>query len=1049
MQTAGTSRVKCALIGLAGLLYFPMPSLPAELSSFAAGDSSWHLGTLTVGNLDTDPQLEIVVPYRNSAGQWFLDAFKWDGTRLSGFPYSSGGQEMNVSPTLVDLDGDGRDEIIFTRGNTVVALRGDGSLLWSTTISSANYVPNGGYQTVTNGFYWSGDPVPVLLPTLPATAVFSSQVSPPIIADFNGAGIREVLTGWKIDPDPTGALQDYNPFLNDIFGYAEWGTVGETWSGGAVFLDAASGQKNFVYHLHQLVEAGLAIGHADADRPLETYVLNDSDSVVCFDKSQPHGLWGKGMLHKQFGKNQQLMTGSYQFGIDVQTADIDGDGLDEVLVASTQWSDLLTAHETILDDDGAILWRQWKPRTNFVHKYGWLNNAVMIPVNPDHDNHVDVLSFTHSYEINFRWWNGAELVSRPGWPKNFYPYLPTPPVVGDIDGDGQEEIIIGTYHPSNIPSDGALQIFALDGRLKQSVPVPGGIKQIPFLADVNNDGSLDVVFRSTTGIVHVQNFGARPGASVSWATHRGNKEHDGLFASSLYPRGTPLVRKKASAYRSASFTWSADPGAQFFRIYRSESGNGPFTQVATTPGAVTNYTDLGLQNGTQYFYEIAAVYATNTPRSAPFVVTPFYNGNILANGTFEENDNSHWDKWFTGDIPAQNMTGATNQFYAGRASMEIRLQNHGNNSSISQFNQYGIPTASLPVAEGAFYSMGGFFKSGGISQPSEHWLEWSSTKTAFNTNSRPSLPWPYYFTPHFKADVSASPWTYVDRAFVLPLGFPNLEVRHRFTINSPGSGSVFLDNLFLRKLPAIADSRWVPLVPFGSNWRYVTSKPSSDWFTAEFNDSPWSLGQAKFGAGAATNVVTPLPQRQPNYYFRRTFVLTNSALEELLLAATCTDDYGGVNYPLDLYLNGRRIPASAIEITTGQGNETRYFDLVPFIDFLHPGTNVIAAAIGNAVASDFDDIAFDLALKGIITTNSVARISSVQRRADGVLLQSDTPAATIWRLQSSDQLSATNWQTFETFTNTTSSQRSTLDTGQAGRRPPSATQLRFYRLAPY
>ena len=103
-------------------------------------------------------------------------------------------------------------------------------------------------------------------------------------------------------------------------------------------MNAATGAKNFIYHLHQLVESGLAIGQADTDAPLETYVLTDSDSVVCFDKTKPHGLWGKGMLHKQFGKNQRLMTGSYQIGIDIHTADIDGDGLDEVLVAGTQLS---------------------------------------------------------------------------------------------------------------------------------------------------------------------------------------------------------------------------------------------------------------------------------------------------------------------------------------------------------------------------------------------------------------------------------------------------------------------------------------------------------------------------------------------------------------------------------------------------------------------------------------------------------------------------------------------------------------------------------------
>src|SRR6266513_4977584 len=186
----------------------------AEISSFQAGDGGWHLVTLAVGNLDNDPNLEIVVPYRNSSGQWVLDAFKSSGQRLPGFPYLAGGEEMNVSPTLFDLDGDGRDEIIFTRGNHVIALKGDGSVLWSNTVSSANYVPDGGYQTITNGFYWSNGGG--FISHLPSNTVFSSQVSSPIVADIEGSGSNAVVTGWKINPDPISGFQDFNPFINDI-----------------------------------------------------------------------------------------------------------------------------------------------------------------------------------------------------------------------------------------------------------------------------------------------------------------------------------------------------------------------------------------------------------------------------------------------------------------------------------------------------------------------------------------------------------------------------------------------------------------------------------------------------------------------------------------------------------------------------------------------------------------------------------------------------------------------------------------------------------------
>lgn len=1023
-----------------------LSAAPVQIASFPSGGTGWQLGTIAVGNLDSSPDLEIVVPYRDSSGSWFLDAFKYTGQRLPGFPYAAGGDPINVSPTLFDLDGDGRDEILFTRGNHVIALRGDGSVMWSNTVDSASYVPNGGYQTVTNGFYWW--PTGAWLNHLPAGAVFSSEVSPPMVMDLNGTGNYEVITAWKIQPDPLTGGQDYNPFIFPIFGVGQWGTMGESWSGGVVTFAAATGRQDFVYHLHQLVEAGLAVGRANPTGPLNIYALNDSDSVVCFDKSRPFGLWGKGMLHKQFGKNQRLMTGSYQVPIDIYTADIDGDGLDEVLVAGTQLSSQWQPNETILDDDGGILWRHWLPHVNLTNNSGWLNSASLIPVNPDHDNHIDVLGWNQSYELTYRYWDGIELVDHAGWPKDFFPLLPTPPVVGDVDGDGAEEIVVGTYDPTGATGNGELRIYALDGTLKESVPVAGGIKQIPALADVEGVGRLDVVCRSTLGQMYIWNFGSNSTNLLSWATHRGNMRRDGNWGVSLYPAGTPTVNVRTAGYNRTSFSWTGPTAPEYYRIFRADQASGPFVQIATLTPGTTNYTDYGLRAGWQYFYEVGAVYTGRTVLSAPFALLPLLNGNLVANSGFERDDNCRWDKWFTGTIAMTNMCVSTNIAYQGNRSMQILLDNQADNSTIAQNNQYGIPDSSIDVIPGAFYSFGCYFKSTGLSFPSEHWLEWSSTKTGSNTNTRPALPDPFYYTPHFSAGPAPVDWTYVNRTFQLPAGFPNIELRHRYSITGAGSGSIYLDDVFFRQIPNPGATSWSTIVPFGAVWRYMTNPPPANWFSARFDDRSWPLGRAKFGAGSGpTNIVTRLPQLLPNFYFRRQFTLASTNIEELLLSATCTDVSVATIYPLGLFLNGIGIPA-VIDTVTMQGNETRYFDLTPYASLLQIGTNTIAAEIGNTW-SDYDDIAFDISLKGVMYHPILPCVSLQWSNAVGPILSVESPADTIWQLQSSDTISQKDWQVLQTFTNTSGGAQSFLDTGQNGRTPPGTTTNRFYRVVPY
>jgi len=274
----------------------------------------------------------------------------------------------------------------------------------------------------------------------------------------------------------------------------------------------------------------------------------------------------------------------------------------------------------------------------------------------------------------------------------------------------------------------------------------------------------------------------------------------------------------------------------------------------------------------------------------------------------------------------------------------------------------------------------------------------------------------------------------------MPTGFPNIELPHRYTIAAPGSGSVFMDNVFFRPLPAPNSTNWVTAIPFGATWRFSITAPAANWFRPEFNDAVWPLGQAKFGAGSGPiNIVTALVPGKPAYYFRKLFVL-NSPSEELLLSATCTDAYGGAVYPLRIFLNGTELTTSGIETLTGQGNEVRYYDLHPFIPLLSTGTNTIAVILNNAVTVGWDDVAFDISLKTIPSRDATTGLS-INRDRSGFVLDVEAPPGTMWKVDACDSTQLNIWHTLQVFTNTS--------TAPYAITIPNQKPACFFRLLPY
>lgn len=169
------------------------------------------------------------------------------------------------------------------------------------------------------------------------------------------------------------------------------------------------------------------------------------------------------------------------------------------------------------------------------------------------------------------------------------------------------------------------------------------------------------------------------------------------------------------------------------------------------------------------------------------------------------------------------------------------------------------------------------------------------------------------------------------------------------------------------------------LVTSGDSWHYWSSGaiPASNWTSRTYADGAWYTGPAPLGYND-NNIVTAVDDggnptnRWITYYFRKPFVVTNTAVVTGLTATFIADD-GAV-----IYLNGNKIhtttnmPVPATYSSLATPNVVEPY--VPITFTINPsqltnGTNVIAVEVHQA-APDSSDLYFDLALQTITTATT-------------------------------------------------------------------------------
>src|SRR5207247_3344495 len=99
---------------------------------------------------------------------------------------------------------------------------------------------------------------------------------------------------------------------------------------------------------------------------------------------------------------------------------------------------------------------------------------------------------------------------------------------------------------------------------------------------------------------------------VSAVNAAGESPNSAEVSATPQPPSPPVVptglTAKATGKRRISLNWkqSTSPNVTQNKIYRSTTGGGPYTLIATILPAIS-YNDAGLTSGTTYYYVVAAV----------------------------------------------------------------------------------------------------------------------------------------------------------------------------------------------------------------------------------------------------------------------------------------------------------------------------------------------------------------------------------------------------------------------------------------------------------
>lgn len=555
---------------------------PTTWTTFASGSGA--AGERDIGSLNVSsvPSGIKIIKLELSDGTIDQIAVVIQKEHLTGWPiYALLGRG---SSSIVDLDGDGDNELLTGGYNSVYAWHHDGTPVtgWPVASGYTRSAPSvcdiegdGDYEIFSGVYHysqsmraWHHDGT--LVTGWPQTAYYTrSEVN---IGDIDGDGDLEMLTSGI--------------YFDDVHAFHHDGTPVSGWP----------------YAFADRVYTSLSLADLDGDNDLETVVCPSATpgSVYVFN--------GDATLFPGWPQpaHPQTITQSCAIG------DIDGDGDLEIVGAG--FDSIYAWHH-----DGVNIWRI-KPTGG--------TNVGRCPAlcDLDFDGDLEIIVNKGNY-INVFYHDGTPF---PGFPVPMgdnnrgrfiviSSFSPTSPIVGDLDGDGDLEIISAPTW--GYPYPNAIYAFHHNGAPVAGFPKymqPQGttwnkLFSVPSLCDLDADGDVEVVIDNAymeQGFMFVfDESGSYDPVFMDWPTLHHNLWHNGWY----HPE-PPTNLSAIGGFTWVDLVWSKnkEPDIAGYNIFRSLTTGGPYIKINSGLITDTTYHDAGVPSPQTYYYVVTArIHAEN------------------------------------------------------------------------------------------------------------------------------------------------------------------------------------------------------------------------------------------------------------------------------------------------------------------------------------------------------------------------------------------------------------------------------------------------------